>query len=141
MQILNTDSGSVVASAVEIAGTRASRRKGLLGRDHLDAASALVLAPCFAVHTAFMRFPIDVVFVDCRGVVLRVVRRLAPWRMAAAWGAHAVIELAGGAIAGDRDVRAGNRLDLAPEPGGKAGAQAAPQAWSAEARPSVRPLA
>jgi uncharacterized membrane protein (UPF0127 family) len=110
MQLMNAHTRTVVASAVEVADDRATRRKGLLGRDHLDPAAALVLTPCFSVHTAFMRFPIDVLFVDRNGIVLKVVRQMGPWRIAAAWGAHTVIELAAGAVAGTRDVRVGDCL-------------------------------
>ena len=44
--------------------TRRDRRKGLLGRSGLEPASALIIAPCFSIHTMFMRFDIDAVFVD-----------------------------------------------------------------------------
>jgi uncharacterized membrane protein (UPF0127 family) len=54
------------------------------------------------------------VFVNRAGVVVRVVTNLAPWRMAAAWRAHAVIELPGGSLQAF-DVRAGDRLYLAAE--------------------------
>ena len=110
MQLMNAHTRTLVASAVEVADDRATRRKGLLGRDHLDPAAALVLTPCFAVHTAFMRFPLDVLFVDRNGIVVKVVRQMGPWRIAAAWGAHTVIELAAGAVAGTREVRVGDRL-------------------------------
>ena len=101
-----------VADTVELALTRASRRRGLLGREGLDRSAALILAPCVAVHTAFMRFAIDVVFVDRDGCALKIVRELAPWRIALAPLAHAVIELAGGSL-GSRDVSVGDRLYLA----------------------------
>lgn len=84
-----------------MAGTRRSRRRGLLGRPGLDPEAALVLTPCKAVHTAFMQFAIDVVFVDRAGEVVRIVRDLRPWRMASALRAHAVVELAAGALRPD----------------------------------------
>ena len=59
----------------------------------------MVLAPCAAVHTFFMRFPIDVVFVRRNGTVEKVVQNVKPWRIAFAPRAFAVIELAGGATA------------------------------------------
>ena len=49
--------GEVLAS-LEVADTRAARRRGLLGRDGID--GALLLAPARSVHTFGMRFPIDV---------------------------------------------------------------------------------
>ena len=56
--------GRMLASAVELADTSETRRRGLLGRDSLDLSAALIIAPCSAIHTAFMRFVIDVAFVD-----------------------------------------------------------------------------
>jgi uncharacterized membrane protein (UPF0127 family) len=112
---MNARTGEPVANAVELADTRRARRRGLLGRDALDPSAAMILLPCFSVHTAFMRFPIDVVFINREGVVVRVVPNMTPWRMSAAWGAHAVVELAGGALAA-HDVRCGDRLYLAAEP-------------------------
>ena len=69
--------GDVLAAA-EVADTARARRRGLLGRDSFD--GALVLRPCRNVHTARMRFAIDVAFCDPEGVVLRTVS-LPPWRV------------------------------------------------------------
>ena len=91
--------------------TRAERRRGLLKRTSLAPESALVLAPCFAVHTAFMRFAIDVVFVDRAGRVRHVVRSLQPWRIATSPGAYATIELAAGSV-DTLDIMVGDLLCL-----------------------------
>ena len=127
MQIKNARTEHVVASAVEVANTRSSRRRGLLGRDGLDLAAAMVLTPCCSIHTAFMRFPIDVAFVDREGHVTRIVHDLAPWRMAIAPRAHAVVEFAAGSLL-HRDVQVGDRLCLVPTLAGEAGSPAA--SWS-----------
>jgi hypothetical protein len=108
IQLVNARTGEPVATSVEIAATRATRRKGLLGRESLDPAAALVISPCFSVHTAFMRFAIDVVFVDRDGTVRRVAR-LPPWRIAVHLGASAVVELASGAA---RGLSVGDRVYL-----------------------------
>ena len=110
--LMNRRTGKAIASAVEIASTRHSRRRGLLGRDALDPEAALVLTPCCAVHTAFMRFAIDVVFLNRDGGVLRLVCDLPPWRVAAALRAHTVIELAAGTLRG-RDLAVGDVVSLA----------------------------
>ncbi len=111
--LMNGRTRRLVASDVELALTRASRRRGLLGREGFDPCAALILVPCAAVHTAFMRFAIDVVFVDRHGRTLKIVRELAPWRIALSPLAHSVIELAGGSLR-SRDVSIGDRLYLAP---------------------------
>jgi uncharacterized membrane protein (UPF0127 family) len=89
---------AVLATRLELAADSRSRRRGLLGRDHLDPGAALVIAPCSSVHTFFMRFPIDVLFVRRDGTVLKCVRDLGPWRIALAFGAYAVVEFAAGAL-------------------------------------------
>jgi uncharacterized protein len=78
------------------AATFWQRLGGLLARPRLQAGEALVLAPCSSVHTFFMRYDIDVVFVDRWGKVLKVVHNLRPWRGAGCWSAHAAIELLAG---------------------------------------------
>jgi uncharacterized membrane protein (UPF0127 family) len=114
MVLVNVRSGEIIANDVELAVTSSNRRRGLLGRDHLDPSAALVLSPCWAIHTAFMRFAIDVVFVDKAGRAVRVVHDLVPWRLAASIRAHSVIEFAGGSLR-TRDLRPGDELSLLPE--------------------------
>jgi uncharacterized protein len=109
--LTNVRSRQVIARDVELALTRAARRQGLLKRTSLDANAALVLAPCFMVHTAFMQFAIDIIFVNRKGFVTHIVRNLPPWRMAASARAYATIELAAGTL--DRlDVAVGDQLRL-----------------------------
>jgi uncharacterized membrane protein (UPF0127 family) len=113
VQLINERTRKSVADAVEMAETRASRRRGLLGRAGLDTGAALMLIPCFAVHTAFMRFAIDVIFLDGDGCVVRTVSRLAPWRMAICIRARAVIELPAGHLEA-LSVNVGDALYLVP---------------------------
>jgi len=103
--------GALFAAVLETAFDSATRRRGLLGREDLPAGQALVLAPCNAVHTFRMRFPIDVVFVARDGRITKIVERLAAWRAAASFSAFATIELRAGAVDG-RDVIVGDRLAL-----------------------------
>jgi len=112
VRLVNARTDQPVAASIEVAGTRATRRKGLLGRDGLASGSALVLNPCNAVHTIGMRFAIDVVFVDRRGRVRKIVRNLPPWRMAMSPLSRATIELPAGALGPDV-LRVGDRLYLA----------------------------
>jgi uncharacterized membrane protein (UPF0127 family) len=96
--LTNARSRRVIARDVELALTRRARRQGLLKRASLSPHAALVLAPCFMVHTAFMQFDIDIIFVDRQGTVQHVVKRMPPWRMAACRHAYATIELAAGTL-------------------------------------------
>ena len=112
MVLVNARNDVTIASEVNLALTRAERRKGLLGRDSLDPSAALVISPCSSIHTMFMRFPIDVIFVDRDGRAVRIVKAMVPWRIAMA-RAHAVIELPAGSL-GPRDVKVGDELYLVP---------------------------
>jgi uncharacterized membrane protein (UPF0127 family) len=98
-----------LATVLETAFESAARRKGLLGRSSLAASHALVIAPCSAVHTFAMRFPIDVLFARRDGRILKLRPNLKAGRMSGAFGAFAVIEMAAGTLR-DAGTRVGDRL-------------------------------
>jgi uncharacterized membrane protein (UPF0127 family) len=89
--------GRVLCARCRLADTPLARVKGLLGRRELAKDEGLLLATG-AIHTSFMRFPIDVAFLDRNFVVLRLIRSLKPWRIAWVRNAHAVVELPAGAL-------------------------------------------
>jgi uncharacterized membrane protein (UPF0127 family) len=101
--------GRVVCETCTIAENPLTRLRGLLGRRELAAGEGLLLRPSPSIHTWFMRFAIDVLFLDRELRVLRVVESLKPWRFAGCRGAHAVLELAPGSAA-SRGVAVGDRL-------------------------------
>ena len=113
LELVHERTGRVIACRIELAVTRKTRRVGLLGRSSLEPAAALVLAPCCMIHTAFMRFPIDVLFIDRQGVAVRVVHALPPWRAAGSLRAYAAIEFAAGVLQ-RHTVNAGDRIHLQP---------------------------
>jgi len=115
MTLVHVRTGAVVASSVDMALRRSERRRGLLGRDSLADGAAMFIAPCIAIHTVGMGFPIDVAFVNARGYIVRVVHSLPPWRLAASLGGCAVIELAAGRLR-EYDVNVGDRLSLVGKP-------------------------
>ena len=92
-----------------LADTALARMRGLLGRRALPSGDGILLRPAASVHTAFMRFEIDAVFLDRELRVLKVVPNLRPWRTAARRKAHAVLELPAGEAA-RRDLEPGDRL-------------------------------
>jgi uncharacterized membrane protein (UPF0127 family) len=108
---LKSRDGRTICERCSVADTPLSRLKGLLGRSELPRGEGLLLRPASAVHTWFMRFPIDVVFVDRGLVVVDVAREVAPWRAAARRGARAVVELAAGE-AERRGIQPGDALVL-----------------------------
>ena len=93
---VSDETGRVVCEQCTVADRLLARARGLLGRSRLPAGEGLLLRPAPSIHTWFMRFPIDAVFLDRELRVLAVRRELGPGRMARARGARAVLELAAG---------------------------------------------
>lgn len=91
--------GRPVNLGVEVAGSIRQRLRGWLGRVQAPRERGLWLVPCDAVHTMAMRFPVDLVFVDGGGRILRIHSAVPPWRVRICLGAHSVIELAAGQAA------------------------------------------
>jgi uncharacterized membrane protein (UPF0127 family) len=114
-RLVNAVSRAVIATAVTGAFDSATRRRGLLGRDSMPPGEALIIAPTNAIHTFFMRFDIDVAFVDRDGRVLKVTSRMRPWRLSAAMRAFGVVETPAGVFASASTAR-GDVLELEPEP-------------------------
>jgi uncharacterized membrane protein (UPF0127 family) len=100
-----------VAETCALADGFLSRLRGLLGRSALEPGEGLLLTPSSSVHTFFMRFPIDVVFLDRSLRVVGVSPDLRPWRLAGRRGARQILELAAGE-AQARGLVAGDRLQL-----------------------------
>ena len=104
-----TESGVVVCERCELADRVAARMRGLLGRDELEPGTGMLLSPEPSVHTFFMRFAIDVVFLDKAKTIVKIVHDLRPWRAAGARKAVAALELPAGAAAA-AGLRTGMRL-------------------------------
>jgi uncharacterized membrane protein (UPF0127 family) len=109
--IVNLTRANVICERAVIADRPLRRMHGLLGRRSLPAGQALLLQPAPSVHTAFMRFAIDVVFLDRDLRVVKLVENLRPWRTAAARHARSALELAAGEVAA-RSIQVGDQLAL-----------------------------
>jgi len=89
----------VLAERLEIARSSWARFMGLMGRAELPAGSGLLIEPCNSIHMFFMRFPIDVLFLDRERRVKRVLLSVKPWRISpVVFGARSVIELPAGTL-------------------------------------------
>ncbi|MFL5930030.1 MAG: DUF192 domain-containing protein [Gaiellaceae bacterium] len=88
--------GVVVCEECLVAATPFTRMRGLLGRSSLPSGQGILLRPAASVHTFFMRFSIDVVFLDAELRVVAIAADLRPWRAAGKRGARAVVELPAG---------------------------------------------
>jgi uncharacterized protein len=108
----NLDTNAVVADRIAVADTRATRAVGLLNRSGLEPGEGLWIVPSRGVHTCWMRFAIDVVALDDRGVVVDQVSALKPWRIRLPRRRTAgVLELPAGALE-STGTRIGHRIEL-----------------------------
>ena len=96
---VRTAEGAILCERCEIPESSFGRARGLLGRDGLEPGNGMLIDRAGSVHMFFMRFPIDVVFLDRDRRVVGVRHRLGPWRVAGARRAVAALELRAGAAA------------------------------------------
>lgn len=99
---------------MQVAHTLPRRMRGLLGRGRLDPGHGIALRPAWSIHTFFMRFPIDVVFLDENQTVVRIEESMRPWRTVSHRGAMEVVELAAGECA-RRELSVGDRVAWASQ--------------------------
>lgn len=109
--------GSVLVARADTAAGFLGRAVGLMGRRALGPGRALYIAPCGSIHTFFMRFALDLIFVDAAHRVVRVVRDVRPWRIATGGpGATGVFELEAGWLP-DGSPKSGEVLQIRPSSG------------------------
>jgi uncharacterized membrane protein (UPF0127 family) len=113
LRIQNLTQNTEIASCAEVADTASARNKGLLGRSSLPDGGGLWITPCESVHTFFMKFPIDLVYIDRNKVVKKVRNRVGPWRLSACFSAHSILELPAGA-AERSQTRCGDQIQISP---------------------------
>src|SRR6185437_15911523 len=110
---LNLTRHTEIASRAEVADTATTRNKGLLGRTGLPPGGGLWIVPCESVHTFFMKFPLDLVYLDRNRKVKKVRGNVGPWRLSACFSAHSILELPAGTIESTQTQR-GDQLEFAP---------------------------
>ncbi len=121
MKIINRTQGTVLGWRVSLAGTWWRRFRGFLGKAAPGRGEGILLAPCHAVHTVGMRFPLDVVFLTVDGTVVQLESFLRPWRVRrGAKATRYVLEVPAGTINATR-TKVGDELS-----------------WALEARPTLR---
>jgi|SRR5919204_3985179 uncharacterized membrane protein (UPF0127 family) len=110
-RIVISDKGTTVCETCGIADRALARMRGLLGRPSLPPGEGLLITPACSIHTWFMRFPLDVVFLSRDLEVLDVVASVGPWRTVGRRSARVVLELSAGE-GSRRGLSAGDRLSL-----------------------------
>jgi len=94
-----------------VAGSNVKRSKGLLGRKGLDHGEGMWIIPCEAIHTFFMQFPIDLIYLDRKHRVKKTRTAVPAWRLSVCFSAHSVLELPAGTVQETRTER-GDLLEI-----------------------------
>ena len=94
--VRNQTRNTLLGGTVDVADTSEKRRVGLLKHTCLEPGSGLWIVPCESVHTFFMKFPIDLVYLDKKRKVKKVRHAVPAWRLSACLTAHSILELPAG---------------------------------------------
>jgi len=113
MRVANLTRNTVLATCMEVADSGEKRNKGLLGRKGLAHGEGLWIIPCESVHTFFMQFPIDLVYLDRKKQIKKLRSAVPAWRMSACLSAHSILELPAGTIRGTQ-TECGDVLEFSP---------------------------
>ena len=113
LRAFNRTRGTLLATCLQVADSGPARQRGLLGRNGLAEGEGLWIIPCESVHTFFMRFAIDLVYLDRKRRVRKVRSGVGPWRLSACISAHSVLELAAGTVRSTGTQR-GDSLEFEP---------------------------
>lgn len=111
LKVFNKDKGIMLASSAQIASSFFHRLKGLMLKKGMGGNEALIFYRATSIHTFFMRFSIDIVFLNRQMKVKRLVNSLSPWRAVACRGAYLTIELPAGKIAAS-NIDLGDELEI-----------------------------
>ena len=101
----------MLATRAEVADTSAKRRTGLLKHQRLEPGEGLWIIPCESVHTFFMKFAIDLVYLDKNKKVRKVRHAVPPWRASACFSADSILELPAG-TAKETGTQPGDQLSI-----------------------------
>ena len=111
VRVFNQSKQVLLGDQVTLADTSETRRTGLLKHDSLPKGEGLWIIPCEAVHTFRMKFPIDVIFIDKRKRVTKIVPAMKKSRMAMSLRARSVVELTAG-LAAETGMEVGDQLEI-----------------------------
>ncbi|MGC2616272.1 MAG: DUF192 domain-containing protein [Terracidiphilus sp.] len=115
LRVMNLTRGTELAGKAEVAKSGGKRSKGLLGRKGLARGEGLWIVPCEAIHTFFMQFDIDLIYLDRKLRIKKVATGVSPWRLSVCLSAHSVLELPSG-IVHESQSRPGDLIEFLPLP-------------------------
>lgn len=112
MKIYNSSQNNIIADDIKTAENFFSRSVGLLSKNSLSEYEALIIKPCCSIHTFFMKFKIDVLFVNKNNEIIALYENVKPFRILPIhFSSSYVIELAGGSIS-DKQITKGDLISI-----------------------------
>lgn len=93
MKLVNITKNIILAESIELADNPWKRFKGLLGREGLPDGSGLYITPCNSIHSFFMRFSFDAIFIDKKNMIIDIIEEMPPGKIKYCFSAHSVIEI------------------------------------------------
>lgn len=115
MKVYNSTQNNLIADEVKVADNFITRTFGLIPKKNILENEGLIINPCCSIHTFFMKFPIDVVFVDKNNLVVALYGNVRPWRILPIHlNSFYVIELASGTIL-DKNIQKGDIMAVSAE--------------------------
>ncbi len=109
--IVNKATGTTISSKAKVASSFGLRLKGLMFREEIDDSEALIFHNTPSIHTCFMRFAIDVVFLDKTNKVIKIAEAVLPWKIVSCRGSKLTIELPANRAA-KRSLKLGDSLEM-----------------------------
>ena len=107
---LKSSDGSIICHKMIVASDLLSRMKGLMFSESMPECDGFLIKPCNSIHTFFMRYPLDLIFLDKNFKVVKVIYDLAPWKMTWIYlKSHQVLEMKAGTL--KRNVNSGEMLE------------------------------
>lgn len=114
MKVYNSSKNNLIADDVKAAQNFFARSFGLLSRKSISDGEGLIIKPCCSIHTFFMKFSIDVLFIERNGNIIALYQNVQPWRILPIHlNSHYVIELASGTICA-KNIEKGNLITISP---------------------------
>lgn len=108
---MSTKDNIQIAGEVIEAGSMAHKMKGLMFLDKMEGFDGLLFTRAYSIHTFFMKFPIDVLFLNKNKKIIKIIRNLKPWRMTLMYfNAYQTLELMGGTL--DERVKEGDEVEV-----------------------------
>ena len=108
--ILKKINGEIICSKMKIAESFTERLKGLMFSEELPECDGFLINPCRSIHTFFMLYAIDVVFINKRLQVVKVIKNIKPWNITAIYfRADRVLEMKSGML--KDNLQAGDQLE------------------------------